>query len=406
MPTFSWRWFVSAVTLLGAFADRGAAQTIDRPYALGVGPIAFGGEVAAVIGPADTTAFFNYTDYEHNALRVARLRLSAEWRMRPVLSVVGEVRSENASDVEVAALYLRWTPWEVGPLTVQVGRVPPVIGAFARRAYGRDNVVAGSPLAYQYLVSLRPDALPATADDLLRMRARGWRPSYPVGAQSIATGVPLVSASRWDTGVQLHWQQSRWELSAAVTRGSPAVPVVRETNGGLQWAGRAAARLPAGVTVGVSGARGQWIDDRALSLVPDAWRTHSTQRVWAIDAEYGTGRWLLRAEWLRSRFELPLVAAPDPTLTLAAWSGFGELRYRPHARWQVAARLDRLQFGRLTDATGAAVPWDYPVRRVEAMLGFRATRQIEARAGWQHNWRPGSRSARRGFPIAEFLCWF
>jgi len=36
-----------------------------------------------------------------------------------------------------------------------------VIGAFARQAYGRDNLVIGTPLAYQYLTSLRPDALPA-----------------------------------------------------------------------------------------------------------------------------------------------------------------------------------------------------------------------------------------------------
>ena len=39
-------------------------------------------------------------------------------------------------------------------------------GAFARRTYANDNPLIGYPLAYQYLTSLRPDAVPATADAL------------------------------------------------------------------------------------------------------------------------------------------------------------------------------------------------------------------------------------------------
>ena len=39
---------------------------------------------------------------------------------------------------------------------IQVGRVPPTFGAFARRTYATDNPLIGYPLAYQYLTSLRP----------------------------------------------------------------------------------------------------------------------------------------------------------------------------------------------------------------------------------------------------------
>ena len=56
---------------------------------------------------------------------------------------------------------------------IQAGRIPPTFGAFGRHAYGTDNPVIGYPLAYQYLTSLRTDAVPETADDLLRdARAR------------------------------------------------------------------------------------------------------------------------------------------------------------------------------------------------------------------------------------------
>ena len=220
------------------------------------------------LGPPDAVAFFNYTDYERNALRLARLRVFAEWRPAPSLAAVGELRVENAAQVEAAAAYLRWRPWHDRDLVVQAGRIPPVVGAYSRHAYGRDNLVMGMPLAYQYLTSLRPDALPATIDDVLRMRGRGWRPSFPLGSTAVAPGIPLVSAARWDTGVQVLWRRQWLAAAGAVTLGAPAVPVVHDRSDGQQWSGRAAVHLPDGLTLGVSGARGAWIDREVLAHPP------------------------------------------------------------------------------------------------------------------------------------------
>jgi hypothetical protein len=403
MPTPRRRCLLVAALVAG-LAGRAAAQAIDRPYALAIGPVSLGGEVSAVLGPADDTVFFNYTDYEHNALRMARLRLAAEWRLRPALSLLGEVRAENLDDIEAAGLYVRWRPWADRGWTVQAGRVPPVIGAFARRAYGRDNPLPGTPLAYQYLTSLRPDALPAVPDDLLRMRGRGWRPSYPIGAATIAPGVPLVQAVRWDTGVQLSWRSARWDAAGAVTRGAPAVPVVAETNGGVQISGRVAAHLPGGLMLGVSGAQGAWIDEQALSHRPGDAGQDFLQRVWGLDVEYGAGRWLWRGEWVAAAFDLPLATA-GATMRLAAHSGFAELRYRPAPRWQLAARAGRLGFGRL-DGAATGTRWEHPVSRLEASLGFRVSRQLDARVGWQHNWRDDGRGTSRGYPALQLLYWF
>ena len=115
----------------------------------------------------------------------------------------------------------------------------------------------------------------------------------------------------------------------------------------------------------------------------------------------------MRAEWLRSSFHLPLLAAPSSDTVLVAWSGFVEARYRLHPRWQVAGRAERLSFSSVVgSASTAALPWDAPVDRVEAVVGFRATHRLEFRAGWQHNWRSGGRVQERGFPAAQVLFWF
>jgi hypothetical protein len=400
---------VLAGAMLAALPVLANGQGADLPdVRVTVRQLAAGGDVAIVAGPRDSVAFFNYTDYERNALRIARFRGFGEWRPHSRFSVIAEARTENLDDFTMPALYVRWQLVDSEEIFVQAGRVPQVIGGFARHAYGRDNIVIGQPLAYQYLTSLRADALPATTDELLRMRGRGWQPSFTVGATRTATGVPLISVSKGDTGIAAIWRRQWLEVAAAVTRGSPSTPVVRETNGGLTWSARVAGQLPGGATLGLSGARGQWLADDVLALAPRGTDHPAAQSIVGLDLEAGRGRWLVRGEWLRSVFELPLALEPNPDTRLSAWSAFVEARYRLHPRWQLGVRADRLDFSsvRGTLFDGAATSWDAAVDRVEGVLGFRATRRVELRGGWQHNWRDGGRLRERGLPTLGLLYWF
>jgi hypothetical protein len=394
-----------AALVAGLFPGTAAAQTGDAPSPAPA-RLTFGGDLAGIIGPRDDIAFFNYTDYEHNALRLARIRLSGEWRVTPVVSLIGEVRTEDTDSVELSAAYVRVRPWAKQAFAIQAGRIPPVIGAFSRRAYGRDNPLIGMPLAYQYLTSLRTDAVPETIDDLLRMRARGWRPDFPIGSKEIGPGIPLVSATRWSTGVEVLWEGAWLEAAGAWSLGPPGMPAAVDLSAGRQLSGRVAFALPAGATVGVSGARGRWLDDDVLALVPDDRRTASSQTTIGIDGEVGSGPWLVRGEWLRTAYALPMGDAAAGPASVSAWSGFVEVRQRLHARWQVAVRLDRLAFSSVTGSAGVPTAWDAPIDRAEAALAFRATRRLEVRGGWQHNWRDGGRVRERGFPAAQALFWF
>jgi hypothetical protein len=397
----------ASLVALAVFAPGAAAQPAPPArVAAETRGLSFGGDIAAVIGRKDTDAFFNYTDYEHNALRIARVRLSGEWRLGRGLSLIGEAQTENGETPEATAAYLRWRPRRDRGLVLQAGRIPPVVGAFSRRAYGRDNPLIGSPLAYQYLASIRPDALPATIDDLLRMRGRGWQSSFPIGSSALRPGVPLMSP-RWDTGVEAGWRHDRVELSTALTVGAPSIPRTDPTNAGRAWSGRAAVHQPSGVVLGVSGARGSWMDRAALDLVA-ADRRQSAQSLVGADVECGRGPWLVRGEWLRSVFEVPIATGLSPVAHLSATAAFAEARYRLRPRWQLAARVERLAFSavRGTLNNGQPTSWDAPVRRVELVAGFRVQRQVEVRGGWQHDWRDGGRVRARGYPVLQALMWF
>ena len=202
------------------------------PIELARGTVTVGVEVTATFGEKDENAFFNYTDYEHNALRMFRVSFSGMWRPTDQFAFVTEVRSEDLEHVIPYALYARVRPVKGRAFDLQAGRIPPVFGEFARRSYGTDNPLIGYPLAYQYLTSVRPDAIPATADDLLFMRARGWRATYPVGSLEPAPGVPLISAYRWDTGVEAHGSVRMLDFSGAVTVGTLSNPRVTDDNRG------------------------------------------------------------------------------------------------------------------------------------------------------------------------------
>src|SRR5688500_6633553 len=198
-----------------------AAQALpEGPLRTTDGQLVVTGEVVGTIGSADETAFFNYTDYEHNALRMFRVSLAGLWRPSDWLALVGEVRSEDLDQASAYAAYARVRPWRKHRFDIQAGRIPPVFGAFSRRTYNADNPLIGYPLAYQYLTSLRSDAIAAWPDDLLRMRGRGWQSSFPVGDQVAKPGMPLASVFRWDTGVQARWSARAIELSGGVTTGT------------------------------------------------------------------------------------------------------------------------------------------------------------------------------------------
>ncbi len=249
------------------------------------GRVTVGGDVSVSVAPEDT-GFFNYTDYEHSALRLFHVDVTTSIGMGGHFAVLGELSTENGDRPYAYALYLRIRPWIDRPFDIQAGRVPPTFGAFGRHAYSTDNLLIGYPLAYQYLTSLRADALPVNADELLSMRGRGWLSQFSLGSRDPAAGLPLVTAFRWDTGVQVHAAAGPMvDATAAVTTGTLSNPLFADDNSGRQIAGRLSVHPLAGLLIGASAARGPFVSNTAArgavgdghdgDVHPDGvWRRH------------------------------------------------------------------------------------------------------------------------------------
>jgi predicted porin len=389
------------VAALLAARAAGAAEIWSR----GDARVLIGGEVTGTLGPEDL-GFFNYSDYGHSLLRQARLGLSAEVRASERLAVLADVQSENLERPHVYALYLRVRPFAGRRLDLQAGRVPPVFGRFARSGYGGDNPLIGTPLAYQYLTTVRADAVPNGAAGLLAVKGSGWLVGWSADYDSYAAGLPIVAARRWDTGVQGAFATDRLRLSAAVTQGTLGSPRFRDDNDGKQVQARVHFRVSADLGVGVSGARGAYLAREAQDALPDAVRGRSFhQRAAGIDLEYGRGHWLIRAEGVWNAWDAGARTAPlyDEDLTARAVSVEG--RYRPWPGVHVAVRADRLDFGDITGPAGRE-PWEAKVWRLEAGAGYQLTRTLALKAAWQRNRRDGGFVRANDLVAAQASWWF
>ena len=382
-----------------------AAQTLpSEPVTFGGGRVVIGGDVAASVAP-DDEGFFNYGDYEHSTLRQVRIGVSGAVRASDRLSVLGEVRVDNFEYVTAFALYARVRPWPTRRLDVQIGRIPPTFGSFTRMAYGHDNPLIGYPMAYQYLTSLRTDSVPLDADELLRMRGRGWLSNFGWGNLAPARGLPLVTAFSWDTGVQVSTGWRALDVTAAVTNGSASSPRVRDDNEGKQVAARVALRPVVGLVLAGSVSHGQFGAEGLIDATPAPDERQFRQRAYGADLEYSRDHWMLRADAVLSEFSIPAVRAPlipDP-LRAAAFSLEG--RYTVLPGLYLAARGEHLAFNRIAGAI-QIMEWEAPVTRVEIGGGYYLQRNLIARLTVQVNRRDGGRVRRSTLPALQLLYWF
>jgi hypothetical protein len=228
--------------------------------------------------------------------------------------------------------------------------------------------------------------------------------------------VPLVSAYRWDTGVQARATSARVEGAIAVTMGTLSNPRVDDDNRGRQVSGRVAWKPVVGLVLGASASRGQFLTatlENGLAALTT--RQVHAQRALGLDAEYSRDYWIVRGEVIDSRWNLPVINNPPIDRPLHATGGFVEGTYRLSPRYYVAGRVDRLTFTRIrgefqpASAPGTWTPWDAPVNRVELGGGVKLTRHLTGRGVLQYDWREGPVqfiATKKFYSSAQLAFWF
>ena len=349
-------------------------------------------------------------------MRLLRIDVSAAVKAGPHFALLGEIRTDNFGQVRPYAAYVRIRPWTSRNFDVQVGQVPPTFGAFARRTYANDNPLVGYPLGYQYMTTMRADALAANVDELLREARQGWGLRWSVGSRTFDGGVALVSAFRWDTGVQVHASSASGVVQGtiAVTAGTVSNPRFDDDNDGPQVVGRVELRPASGLVVGASLARGAFVATTSTRRERGArWRGEQPGRLALHAVGMGRGRRVLarplRAPLRGDRQRMARCRgwnAPLLPKTLGSLSNSVEGRYKMRPGLYAAARWDWLGFSEVV-GTKETAPWDAPVKRLEVGVGYSLQRNLLLKLSYQLNRRDGGKLEKfENFPAAQLVFWF
>ena len=304
-----------------------------------------------------------------------RARLFVDGRVTPELEVhVQLVFHEGQEALRADGAYALWTPWAGRDLSLEGGKIPSLVGVFAPRTYSDLNWVFGTPLLYHYHTALPWNEVMAGVDELVSHAGLGQVDPDPAYAY-----MPMVDERWWDTGVAVLGSWRPWEFTLGVTQGSPAWPAPGlDDTPGLSVAGRIGWVPTAGVRVGVSGAKGTWMPAWfEFQMPPGRSLEDYRERTLIADAEFARGPFELRGEWGNKSWDT------FHTGRLRSWSGYGEARCSVGGGAWLAFRADALRFSDVTTSAAATRPWDDPVDRYEAALGYRLTRETRLKLGGQ-----------------------
>ena len=89
-PTACWLASLGFVSFFTVVAGARAQTLPAEPIALADGRVTVGGDVSATFGSSDP-GFFNYTDYDHSALRMLRIDLAGSAKIGPHVTLLGEI---------------------------------------------------------------------------------------------------------------------------------------------------------------------------------------------------------------------------------------------------------------------------------------------------------------------------
>ena len=322
------------------------------------------------------------------------------------VTFLAELRSENGDHPEPYGVYVRIRPWTGRRFDVQIGRVPPTFGAFPRRSYAADNPLVSFPLAYQYLTSLRADALPANADELLRMRGRGWLSNYSVGDLAPDPGVPLVSAFRWDTGVQVHAGTDILDATASVTAARSRTRCVKDNNDGRAVAGRVAVHPNPGTRRRRLDREGSIRQPKRAGgrrrgplrrLHPDGVGCRCGVFARLLSGACGSGRQRVEAAGGGSSGDREPAASRRDLRRRPLQVSTGVLRSRTDRSSGVQRNYTR---------TSTRAQWEAPLTRFTVGGGYSIQRNLLLKAEYQHNARSGGRVHHLDLAAAQVVFWF
>jgi hypothetical protein len=304
---------------------------------------------------------------DHNLLNPRLiLFLDAQWQSQIYVFVQSRLDrgfdpSNHGAQLRLDEYAVRYTPWEDGRFSFQVGKFATVVGTFAERYLSWDNPFINAPVLYEDVTPVSDKAAPRSRKDFLGGFMPGekheytpviWGPSYASGT-SVSGRFDQLEYAVEIKNTALSSRPESWDVTA-VGFSNPT------------FSGRLGYRPNEMWNFGFSASDGAYLLPEAGPTLPlgmDFGDYH--ELVLGQDASFGWHHLQIWAEAYEARFEVPRVGDAD------TFAYYIEAKYKLTPQLFAALRWNEQLFGTVRDGAAARRQWAADLARIDAVLAYR-----------------------------------
>ena len=268
----------------------------------------------------------------------------------------------HGADLRFDEYAFRFTPWEDGRFTLQIGKFATVVGNWVPRHLSWENPFINAPLVYENVTAISDKAAPASPLDFIT-NFRGdkyesnpviWGPSYASGI-SVSGRLGQFDYAAEMKNSSLSSRPRSWDVNA-IGFDHPSFNARFGFRPSQMW------------NFGLSASDGAYLRPEAGPTLP-AGRDIGDYRELVVgqDVSFAWHHLQLWVEFYEARFEVPRVGDAD------TFAYYFEAKYKFTPRLFGALRWNQQLFDKVSNGRGGRVRWSEDLGRIDIAAGYRFT---------------------------------
>ncbi len=274
--------------------------------------------------------------------------------------------SNRGAQIRLDEYALRYTPWEDGRVSLQVGKFATVIGRWVQRHLSWDNPFVNAPLIYENITAIEDRAAPANVADLdAQLRDEKYEYNPTIWGPSYTSGGTIAG--------RIAWLDYAFEVKNAALASRPeAWDATRVGFAHPTFSGRVGIRPNESWNLGLAASDGSYFQEQAVpTLPPRTGLGDFREHLIAEDVSFAWHHLQLWAECHQTRFEVPLVGNAD------VLGYFIEGKYQFTPQFFGAVRWNQQFYGDVPDGFGGEAAWGKDAWRADLAVAYRFTPHVQ-----------------------------
>jgi hypothetical protein len=281
--------------------------------------------------------------------------------------------SDHGAQIRLDEYALRFTPWNDGRFTLQIGKFATVVGNWVPRHLSWENPFINAPLIYENITPVSDKFAPKSVDYFV-YRFHGekyefnpviWGPSYASGV-SISGRLGTFDYAAEMKNASLSSRPESWDATE-IGFDHPTFNARLGFRPNQMW------------NFGFSASDGPYFRPEAESTLPRGRGLGDFRElVLGQDASFAWHHLQLWAEFYEARFEVPQVGDAD------TFAYYFEAKYKFTPQLFGALRWNQQLFGNIDDGRGGTIRWSQDLGRIDISAGYRFTPHTQLKVQYSY----------------------